>query len=122
MRTILILSTLALVGALAPLATPVNAETTNAVAVFSNGYRDAQTGQPVTRVAAGETVTWTWESGAHSVTAGVHAAAAPAAFDSGVLIPSSPEPTTFSVTFDEAGAFAYYCKLHPTMRGVVVVE
>jgi amicyanin len=29
--------------------------------------------------------------------------------------------TTFSQTFEEAGTYAYYCGLHPSMRGEVVV-
>jgi len=28
----------------------------------------------------------------------------------------------FSHTFDEAGTFAYFCEIHPTMRGTIVVE
>ena len=27
-----------------------------------------------------------------------------------------------SMTFDDAGEFAYFCQIHPTMRGVVIVE
>jgi plastocyanin len=29
---------------------------------------------------------------------------------------------TFSITFEEAGAFDYYCAPHPYMKGRVVVE
>jgi plastocyanin len=39
-------------------------------------------------------------------------------FDSGNLT----EGDEFSHTFDEAGTFAYFCQVHPTMRGTVVVE
>jgi plastocyanin len=39
-------------------------------------------------------------------------------FDSGNL----SEGDDFSFTFDEAGTFAYFCQVHPTMRGTVVVE
>ncbi len=28
----------------------------------------------------------------------------------------------FSHAFDEAGTFAYFCEIHPTMRGTIVVE
>ena len=39
-------------------------------------------------------------------------------FDSGNLT----EGQDFSFTFDEAGTFAYFCSVHPTMRGTIVVE
>jgi plastocyanin len=39
-------------------------------------------------------------------------------FDSGSLT----EGAEFSFTFDEAGTYAYFCQVHPTMRGSVVVE
>jgi plastocyanin len=39
-------------------------------------------------------------------------------FDSGSLT----EGGEFSFTFDEAGTFAYFCEVHPTMRGTIVVE
>ena len=29
---------------------------------------------------------------------------------------------TFDVTFEEAGTFAYFCEIHPTMRATVVVN
>ncbi|HEX2403455.1 MAG TPA: cupredoxin family copper-binding protein [Acidimicrobiia bacterium] len=32
------------------------------------------------------------------------------------------EGDDFSFTFDEAGTFAYFCEVHPTMRGSIVVE
>ena len=38
---------------------------------------------------------------------------------------SSPVMDTdqrFHYTFQKAGKFAYHCKLHPTMTGVVVVQ
>lgn len=39
-------------------------------------------------------------------------------FDSGNLT----EGGEFSHTFDEAGTFTYFCQVHPTMRGTIVVE
>jgi plastocyanin len=39
-------------------------------------------------------------------------------FDSGNLT----EGGEFSFTFDEAGTFSYFCQVHPTMRGTIVVE
>jgi plastocyanin len=39
-------------------------------------------------------------------------------FDSGNL----SEGDEFSFTFDEAGTFPYFCQVHPTMRGTIIVE
>jgi plastocyanin len=39
-------------------------------------------------------------------------------FDSG----SMSEGDEFSFTFEEAGTYAYFCQVHPTMRGTIVVE
>jgi plastocyanin len=68
-------------------------------------------------VTAGTTVTWTNEDGfAHTVTAGA---------------PGSPEDTfaesleggdEAEITFDEAGTFPYFCNIHPSMTGEVVVS
>jgi plastocyanin len=68
-------------------------------------------------VTAGATVTWTNEDGvAHTVTAGE---------------PSTPEDTfgesvdpgsRADITFEEAGTFPYFCTIHPSMTGEVVVS
>jgi len=42
----------------------------------------------------------------------------PKRFDSGVL----DSEKSFSFTFTESGSFAYFCKLHPHMTGVIVVQ
>lgn len=52
----------------------------------------------------------------HTVTAGTSGSAGDS-FDSGVLAPSQ----SFSLTFDEAGEYAYFCALHPDMQGTIVV-
>lgn len=63
-------------------------------------------------VAKGATVTWSFEDGMpHTVTA------VDGSFDSGRLSAGGQ----FSHTFDQPGTFAYYCTLHPSMRGEVVV-
>lgn len=63
-------------------------------------------------VKKGGTVTWTQGDGMpHTVTA------VDGSFDSGRLAAGGE----FSQTFDTAGTFAYYCTLHPSMRGEVVV-
>ncbi len=39
-------------------------------------------------------------------------------YDSG----SFGQDATFSQTYDDAGSYDYFCKIHPTMRATVVVE
>lgn len=68
-------------------------------------------------VSAGDTVTWTNDDGvAHTVTAGTPEAPGDT-FDEKVDAGASAE-----VTFDEAGTFSYFCAIHPTMTGEVVVS
>lgn len=68
-------------------------------------------------VAAGTTATWVNEDGvAHTVTAGSPGSPT-GAFDETV---GSGE--TAEVTFDETGTFDYFCAIHPTMTGQVVVS
>lgn len=66
-------------------------------------------------VKRGTTVTWINKDGdAHTVTA---VGAKP-------LFGSNPLDTgdSFSFTFSAPGTYAYFCKIHPTMKGVVVVQ
>ena len=74
--------------------------------------------QPSTvEVPAGSTVTWTNEDTvAHTVTAGEPGEPADT-FDE-----SLPAGETAEVTFDEAGTFAYFCQIHPSMTAEVVVS
>lgn len=69
--------------------------------------------------AQGDTVTWTnADTAAHTVTQGNPSEGqVEGGFDSGIMGPNK----TFSHTFDEEGNFAYYCLLHPTMVGTVLV-
>jgi plastocyanin len=63
-------------------------------------------------VDAGTTVTWqNADPTAHTVSA------RDGAFDSGTLDPGSG----FEATFAQPGTFAYFCQIHPTMRGSVRV-
>ena len=39
-------------------------------------------------------------------------------FDSGAL----GQDESFTQAFDEAGSFDYFCQIHPTMRGTIIVE
>lgn len=66
------------------------------------------------KVKVGDTVTWTNnDSAPHTVTA-----------DDGKTFASSTlsQGGTFSFTFTTPGTFAYHCAVHPSMKGVVVVE
>ncbi len=71
-------------------------------------------------VSAGDEVTWSNDdNAAHTVTSGTPAGGdSGEIFDSGLLIADG----TFSVTFEEQGAFPYYCIVHPWMTGSVTVE
>lgn len=64
-------------------------------------------------VTVGTTVTWTnLDSVSHTVTSDT------GVFESGTLSHNA----TFSYTFNSRGTFNYFCSLHPSMKGKVVVE
>ncbi len=64
-------------------------------------------------VPVGTAVTWAnLDPTAHTVSA------SDGSFDSGTLEPDA----RFESTFERAGTFAYFCQIHPTMRGSVRVE
>ena len=74
-------------------------------------------------VTAGTTVTWTNNDDfAHTVTSG-SPNQPDGGFDVALGEPNAHESqgTTGEVTFDTAGTFAYFCDLHPSMVGEVVV-
>ena len=96
-----------------------------------------------TRIKAGESITWTWNSAhCHSVTATDQVAGEPI-FDSGFLYPIQPPesaqvlpgvfeyplldetPTlSYTHTFTTSGTFNYFCVHHASigMNGVVIVD
>jgi len=68
---------------------------------------------PDITIPAGTTIRWTNQDGpTHTVTSDMAGT-----FDSGSLAPN----TSFSVTFNTPGTFAYHCEIHPTMMGKVIV-
>ncbi|MEO9294099.1 MAG: cupredoxin domain-containing protein [Nitrososphaera sp.] len=70
------------------------------------------------KVQPGTKVTWTnADSALHTVTSG-KGATPDKMFDSKSLAPKKE----FSFKFDKKGTFNYFCMLHPTMVGKVVVE
>ncbi len=92
----------------APAPTPSPTPTITEVEISGFAFVPATITIPV-----GTTVTWfNKDSVAHTVSSreGV--------FDSGNLSGGA----TFSYTFDQNGSFEYYCKIHPSMRGKVIVE
>jgi plastocyanin len=73
------------------------------------------------KVQEGAKVTWTnVDTAVHTVTSGKGPGDSESGkmFDSKVLAPNK----TFSFTFAKEGAFDYYCALHPSMVGRVVVD
>jgi len=73
---------------------------------------------PIITIHKDESVTWqNQDSAFHSVTSGTYDLPTDL-FDSGHLDPYQ----YFSVTFDEAGTFDYFCTLHPWMEGQIIVE
>jgi plastocyanin len=84
---------------------------------------DAYAPNPV-EVNIGDTVTWINDDlTSHTATSGTLSSGSTGMFggtdDSPEII--GPEGDTQSFTFDEAGEFEYYCTLHPSMVGTVVV-
>lgn len=64
-------------------------------------------------VKAGSTVAWTNKDDTpHTVTSD----------DGAFASPVMDTDQSFQFTFQKPGRFAYHCKLHPTMTGVVVVQ
>jgi plastocyanin len=84
---------------------------------------DAYIPNPV-EVSVGDTLTWINDDfTTHTATSGDPGSGSTGIFggseDSPEII--GPERDTQSYTFDEAGEFPYYCTLHPSMVGTVVV-
>jgi plastocyanin len=72
----------------------------------------------------GDSVTWiNDDSTVHTVTSGTGPTDPNVGkeFDSGLKTLMSPGET-FSFTFDKAGEFPYYCAVHPTMIGTVIIS
>jgi len=71
-------------------------------------------------IAKGTIVTWTnHDNTAHTVTEGNPSGYSPPnGFDSGILAQGG----VFTHTFAAAGTVQYYCTLHPTMLGEVIVK
>lgn len=67
-------------------------------------------------VAKGGTVTWTNnDTTTHTVIDDLNNVGGPA---SGDIAPGS----SYSFTFNKTGSFQYHCRIHPSMRGTIVVK
>ena len=70
-------------------------------------------GPPILSVPVGSTVTWVnHDEEPHTVTSGT------GAFSSAGLV----NEDTFVQTFTKPGTYEYFCKVHPFMKGTVVVK
>jgi plastocyanin len=70
-------------------------------------------------VSVGDEVTWSNDdSAAHTVTSGTPSGGSDGNFDSSLFMAGG----TFSVTFDEAGEYPYYCMVLPWMIGIITVN
>jgi plastocyanin len=66
-------------------------------------------------IAAGQSVTWNWISGTHSI----ESDDTPAAFDASPLLSAGQ----YTVPFPTAGTYGYHCGVHGTMMtGTIVVQ
>ena len=110
MKLIPIILILALVGAASfkPLAAAADEAPPTQVTIEGYAFK-----APSITVAAGTVVVWkNLDDDPHTVTA------VDGSFDSGGLA----QGDTFRHTFSKPGTYQYYCKVHPMMRGTVIVK
>jgi plastocyanin len=88
----------------------------NTVTVKSNQFVP-----PSLTIKAGETVTWTWAGGTHTVTSGT-SCVSDKAYTSGL---KSSAGDTFTHTYATPGTFEYFCEPHCAsagMKGTIIVQ
>ena len=84
----------------------------NEIWIQGNAFRPASK-----TITAGTTITWVNKDNmSHTATSG--SGSPTGVFDSGNL----SNGQSFSFTFDSTNSFGYYCKLHPNMRGTIIVQ
>jgi len=110
---------------------PLNAPITHATSTEAVTFRavgtvfdlDGNTSTVVdtARISVGDTVSWTWVSGSHTVTNGTGSDD----LDAGVLFNANLNSASrnFSFPFTAAGTYPFFCVIHEglNMRGVVIV-
>jgi plastocyanin len=67
-------------------------------------------------IKVGDKVQWTFREGSHTTTSGA-SGTADGRWNQ-VITPEAPA----TVTFGQAGQFAYFCAFHPGMTGTVIVQ
>jgi plastocyanin len=79
--------------------------------------------QPVVHVDLGQHVTWYWvgPDTMHSVT-GISANDTGEDSDPNTSLPDHKLGSTFRLSFDQPGVYEFQCKLHPVVRGEVIVS
>jgi PKD repeat protein len=124
MRSELRSGVLVILGVLAVLLLPAVAAAANhQVEVGQGGDRfvDDQSGTSTTTINVGDTVTWNWDNSFHSTTSGsCNPGCTPnGLWDSG----ATSAPHSFPHTFNTAGTFTYYCRVHlAMMQGTIIVQ
>lgn len=87
-------------------------EATTTESEFKVSIKNRSFSPAVATIKSGTTVIWTNDDSVnHTVDGGT-------AFKSTVLQPGD----TFSYTFNGAGTFTYFCDIHPSMKGKIVVK
>jgi plastocyanin len=88
---------------------------------FDENHDAATTQIDTAKITKGQSITWVWQAGVHTITSGTGAAD----LNMGVMFnaPSNSSSTRFTVTFDTTGTFPFFCQFHEVlnMKGVVVV-
>jgi plastocyanin len=96
-----------------PTEAPTGGGSTVQVVMKNTSFQPAQI-----TVKVGTTVTWVNDDPvAHTVSSGTRSQPTNL-FDSGNVGPGQ----SFSFTFDQPGTYDYFCKIHPGMDGVVIVQ
>jgi amicyanin len=68
-------------------------------------------------IKAGDTVVWTNKDSVKHLLTNANATGT-----IGISSPALSNGDTYSKTFDKAGTYAYMCQIHPSMKGVIIVE
>ena len=97
---------------------PISATVTNAPGSSTPGCEPNCFIPSTVEISVGGTVTWeNTDTAAHTATSGTASDGPSGTFDSSLIMSGG----SYSVTLDSAGAYQYFCMVHPWMEGVVLV-